>query len=250
MFKIVLAMLGMLLFISVSAEASTQTVHLIVNGKKIMINPEPFLENGRVFVPIRFVTEELGATVDWDEQGNTVIICQENGDHYLKGQNGAPSTNLGIANNLIKAEDLKNILDDDKDNDLADYRQNHNGGDQIANDPLVVDVRKESDYDSGHIPGAIWIAPAENMAEPQSIKKLENLLHDHMSRGGKNEIVMYCYTGHTAGLLCGVLGAQGFSVKNLMYGYDIAWAGTKRADTPLPGAINENKDGAVEKCRG
>ncbi len=248
--KIVLASFGILLFISISAEAANQAVHLIINGKQVTVNPDPFLENGRVFVPIRFVAEELGATVDWDEQGNAVIICQENGNRYLKGQNGASGIDLGIENNLIKAEDLKNILDDDKDNDLVDYRRNHNDGDQIANDPLVVDVRKESDYYSGHIPGAIWIAPVENMAETQSIKKLKNLLNDHVVQGGKNEIIMYCYTGHTAGLLCGILGAQGFNVKNLMYGYDIAWAGTKSVDTPLPGAVYENKDGVEKKCGG
>jgi len=47
------------------------------------------------------------------------------------------------------------ILDDDLDNDMCDYRTNHNGGDIIGNDPLILDLRSSKDYDLGHIPSAI-----------------------------------------------------------------------------------------------
>ena len=176
-----------------------------------------------------------------------MIINKDEGDRYLKGQNFSSGTDLGIINNLINASDLRNILDDDRDNELADYRQGHNGGDQITNDPLVVDLRKKEDYDTRHIPEAVWVAAAENMAEAQNVQKLKSLLEKHIADGGKNEIVVYCYSGNTSGLVAGVLGTQGLPMKNLMYGFDIAWRGTSNAYNPIYAPM-EDSNGQKQLC--
>lgn len=246
--KVVLILAGLLLILVAYAEAGDRVVKLIVNGQEVSVNPAPFISDGRVFVPVRFVAERLGARVDWNDGNSAVLISKDHGDSYLKGQNNAGGGDSGISNNLISAKALWDILDEDKDNDLADYRQGHSGGDSIANDPLVVDVRMEGDYNIGHIPGAVWIAEAEKMAETQNIEKLKSMLHDHVAGGGKDEIVVYCYTGNTSGILAGVLGAQVLKVKNMKYGFDIAWSGKKTADAPLPGAVMETRDGITKKC--
>jgi rhodanese-related sulfurtransferase len=225
----------------VYVEAADKPVGLIVNDRQIGVEPQPFIQDGRVFVPVSFIAEELGAQVVWDEENHSVCINQNQGDRYLKGQN-ISTTGMGIKNNLIKAVELKDILDDDKDDDLADYRNGHSGGDILANDPLVVDLRKKEDYDARHIPGAAWIAEAEIMAEMQNVQNLKSLLEKHVADGGKNEIVLYCGTGNTSGLVAGVLGAQGLPVRNLMYGFDIAWRGTNMADDPIYAPM-EDSDG-------
>ncbi|MHB1043117.1 MAG: rhodanese-like domain-containing protein [Eubacteriales bacterium] len=251
MFKrVILILSGLFLIFVAYAEAGDREVKLIVNGQEISVNPAPYISDGRVFVPVRDIAEKLGARVNWDDGNSAVLISQDQGDSYLKGQNNVAGGTSGISNNLISAKALKDILDEDKDNDLADHRQGHSGGDSIANDPLIVDVRKEGDYNTGHIPGAVWIAGAEKMAESQNIEKLKNMLQSHVAGGGKDEIVVYCYTGNTSGLLAGVLGAQGLKVKNMMYGFDIAWAGKKTADASLPGAVMETRDGDTKKCGG
>jgi len=240
--NIICIVIGILLFSMVCVEAADKPVGLTVNDRQIAVETQPFIQDGRVFVPVSFIAEELGTQVVWDEESHTVRINQDQGDRYLKGQNISTDTDVGIKNNLIKAVELKDILDDDKDDDLADYREGHSGGDLLANDPLVVDLRKKEDYDARNIPGAVWIAEAENMAEVQNVQNLQNLLKKHVTDGGKNEIIIYCYTGNTSGLVAGVIGAQGLPVRNLMYGFDIAWKGTSIADDPIYAPM-EDSDG-------
>lgn len=247
--KIIFILAGLMLFAAVCAEAAGTAIKLVINDQPAVVEPGPMLNKGRVFVPVRFIAEHLGAQVQWNDKNRAVIINFQQGDRYLKGQNNASGTNTGISNNFISASELKNILDDDKDNNLADYRPGHNGGDQIANDPLVVDVRQQSDYKAKHIPGAVWIESAENMAESQNIQKLKSLLDEHVAGGGKKEIVVYCYTGNTSGLVAGVLGAQGLPVKNMSFGFDIAWEGTKRADNAIRAPM-ENSGGKTIECGG
>ena len=247
--KIFIMAVLFLLFSATCVQAFEKGLSLIVNGKNITLNPSPLIFDGRVFVPIRSVAEELGAQVNWDPVSRTVVVEQSQGNRYLKGLNNETDKDKGIMANLAKAVDLKSVLDDDMDNHLADYRDGHNGGDQINNDPLIVDVRKQDEYDSAHIPGAVWIAPAENMGETPNINKLIDLLSEHKARGGKNEIVVYCYTGNTSGLVAGVLGAQGLPVKNLMYGFDIGWRGTKHPEKAVLAPM-EDSGGKTTECGG
>ncbi|MBF7084735.1 hypothetical protein IT084_17500 [Desulfallas sp. Bu1-1] len=101
----------------------------------------------------------------------------------------------------------------------------------------------QKDYETSHIPTAIWIANAEEMGDSENIKKLKAKLNAHISNGGKNEIIAYCYTGHTAGLVCGVLGTLGFNIKNLMYGYSLAWDGSQKPHIPYLEAPKEDQYG-------
>lgn len=60
-------------------ERSTVTfdtpICLTVNGTYLAMDTEPFLYNGTTFVPIRFVSEALGADrVDWDSSSRTAVI--------------------------------------------------------------------------------------------------------------------------------------------------------------------------------
>lgn len=247
--NIICILIGILFFSALYAEAADKAIGLVINSEQIHVEPQPFIREGRVFVPVGIIAEKLGAQVIWNREHYSVCISQDQGNRYLKGQNISSGAVVGITNNLIKAAELKDILDDDKDDDLTDYREGHSGGDILANDPLVVDLRKKEDYDTLHIPGAVWVADAENMAEPQNINNLKSLLKKHVADGGKNEIVAYCSTGNTSGIVSGVLGSQGLAVKNLMYGFDIAWRGTKMVDYPVYAPMEDNT-GQKHLCGG
>lgn len=55
--------------------AFSQTpVQIIVNGKKISADTEPQIVNNRVMVPLKFIAQTLGATVNWDNQIKQVDI--------------------------------------------------------------------------------------------------------------------------------------------------------------------------------
>ncbi|ATF11258.1 copper amine oxidase [Brevibacillus brevis X23] len=45
-----------------------------VDGKAISLDTAPVLKNGRVFLPLRFISEQLNAEVKWQEEGKIVII--------------------------------------------------------------------------------------------------------------------------------------------------------------------------------
>ncbi|RJX40927.1 copper amine oxidase N-terminal domain-containing protein [Paenibacillus pinisoli] len=59
---------------------------LSVNGKIVTMDTVAELKNGRVFIPLRFIAESLGAKVDFDEKTRTILITSEDpsvGKHNL-----------------------------------------------------------------------------------------------------------------------------------------------------------------------
>ncbi len=45
-----------------------------VNGKNVKLDIKPVIKNGRIFLPLRFVSEQLQAKVIWQPKGKIVII--------------------------------------------------------------------------------------------------------------------------------------------------------------------------------
>ncbi|MCL1873741.1 MAG: stalk domain-containing protein [Clostridiales bacterium] len=78
-----LATLLILLFIFVSANLSWAAGPYIVyyNGKEIKFDVAPYEINGRLMVPVRTISETIGATVLWSEATETVTVLKpaENG---------------------------------------------------------------------------------------------------------------------------------------------------------------------------
>jgi len=68
--------LGLLLgMVGGQASASvTPTVKIIINGREIASDCEPVIINDRTYVPLRVVSENLGAQVTWKEDTKQVII--------------------------------------------------------------------------------------------------------------------------------------------------------------------------------
>lgn len=69
---------------------STHTITLVIGKKQITVNGETktldtaaSVKNARTYVPIRFVSEALGATVEWDSKGKSVYI-NTNGKPIVK----------------------------------------------------------------------------------------------------------------------------------------------------------------------
>ena len=47
---------------------------VLVNGKTVELDVHAVLLEGRVFVPLRFIAENLGSSVDWNQESQTVIV--------------------------------------------------------------------------------------------------------------------------------------------------------------------------------
>lgn len=108
-------------------------------------------------------------------------IIREASDAYLSS-NKAPN---------ISAEELYGMLYDD----------------DVENDPFVLSVRSSEHYEMGHIPGAINI-PWRQVAGEENLATLPT----------DKQIVVYCYTGHTASQITALLNAMGYDAVNLKFG--------------------------------
>ncbi|WP_217225312.1 SpoIID/LytB domain-containing protein [Desertibacillus haloalkaliphilus] len=56
-----------------------------VNGETVQLPEAPYIRNGRTLIPLRFVSEQLGAIVHWDEQTRDIIISAPNKHLNLRG---------------------------------------------------------------------------------------------------------------------------------------------------------------------
>lgn len=85
------------------ADADVQKIELqigdkasAVNGRTVMNDVAPIIVNDRTMIPLRFVSEALGAQVDWNEAARTVTIKQDGVtmrmtiDKMIDGFNAAP----------------------------------------------------------------------------------------------------------------------------------------------------------------
>jgi rhodanese-related sulfurtransferase len=76
-----------------------------------------------------------------------------------------------------------------------------------ANDPFVLSVRSGTHYEAGHVPTAVNIG-ATALLEPENLEQLPM----------DKQIVVYCYTGHTAAHVNGVLGILGYHSVSMKFG--------------------------------
>ncbi|MCL6478655.1 MAG: NPCBM/NEW2 domain-containing protein [Peptococcaceae bacterium] len=95
--------IGALLFGATLVYASTRTVEIlaefndikiVVNGKLIKSQQEPFVNGGRIFLPLRTVAEALQQQVNWED--NTAIITGGNSPKSLTLQDLFIPVNSGL----------------------------------------------------------------------------------------------------------------------------------------------------------
>ena len=59
---------------SVPPGLAAADIRLLIDGTVIEASPQPFIQNDRTLVPLRVISEQLGADVEWDDQDRTVHI--------------------------------------------------------------------------------------------------------------------------------------------------------------------------------
>ncbi|NLG85836.1 MAG: hypothetical protein GX489_01215 [Firmicutes bacterium] len=55
-------------------KAVYRNIVVVVDGKANVPSEEPFIVDGHVYVPLRYIAQALGAQVDWDNNNNRVLI--------------------------------------------------------------------------------------------------------------------------------------------------------------------------------
>jgi len=62
--------------LTVSVKAA-DNISIIVNGKPLQTDSQPFTENGRIMVPLRAIFEALNAQVDWKDSTKTITAIKQ-----------------------------------------------------------------------------------------------------------------------------------------------------------------------------
>ena len=103
---IMATLIGGVLMVNANADVS-----VTVDGNKVVFpDAKPFIdENGRTLIPVRFVTEDLGATVEWNAQDREVYITKDGVNIMIRiGQE------MILVNGRTKAMDTKAIIKEDR----------------------------------------------------------------------------------------------------------------------------------------
>lgn len=121
-----------------------QPIRIFINGKEVQTSVPPQMIDDSVFVPVRFVSEQLGAQVEWDSASRSVMIMtqinniqQPQLDNNIDNQqssNKLPTTSTGEIDTerikaLEKAEELKTKSQEfsEKTKPYTHYRGQING---------------------------------------------------------------------------------------------------------------------------
>lgn len=82
------------------------SISVFINNEYLISDAEPIIQSGRTLVPLRAISEKMGATVDWDSRKSMITITKQNfvltfnvgSRKYVK--NGVP-TNTDVAPRII-----------------------------------------------------------------------------------------------------------------------------------------------------
>lgn len=99
--------LSLCLINGVSATESVKDIKIEINGKNVVSDVAPFIDNDRTLVPIRVISENLGYSVNWDNQTRKVTV--KNNDKSIELTIGRKDVNVnGNKSSIDVAPMIKN----------------------------------------------------------------------------------------------------------------------------------------------
>lgn len=122
--------------IGINFNIPPKSVNIVLDGKLLDSNSTgAFIDNnGRIQIPVRYISETLGATVDWDSatkkiaitfRDKTIVFILENRDYKINGENNIMDTAATIVSGRtvvpirFLVEALGATVDWDKDTNTA-----------------------------------------------------------------------------------------------------------------------------------
>lgn len=84
---LMLCMVILLFMVLTSPVYAADDIKLVIDGKKIDTSPSPVIKNDRTLVPLRLISEHLGAAVEWNETNRSVHITKAERSAVLRIDN-------------------------------------------------------------------------------------------------------------------------------------------------------------------
>jgi hypothetical protein len=175
--------LSLILVVAAAAWATSGTVpinvtyrdiKIVTNGNTVTADPalgEPFIYNGRTYIPIRMAAQALGLTVDWIDWTNMVTISGSTSSTELEALR---TENAALRDKITRLEegggdlsDLESTLFDDYETALGD----------VELDDLTLD----GDEDDVDVTIEVDLADFESEWDDLSNSEIENFIDDIVS---------------------------------------------------------------------
>ena len=137
-------------------------IKISVDGKEVNSDTEPFIVDGRTFVPIRVISEALGVNINWNNVTKTVeisnpsiiaitprisLIKYTNGDIYLGETNNGKKHGHGYMLTSYGAENIANYVNDNAVGyGITSWEEYYDGNNIIMVTYLGDDIPKDADY--------------------------------------------------------------------------------------------------------
>ncbi len=184
----VMLLLTLILVMAASAEATVASkpinvdyvdIKLFVNGNAITLQPdeEPFIFNGRTFVPIRFVSEALGQSVEWID--------------WIKAVKITGGSSAALAEKDKEIQDLKNQIaslkrqlddeEEDEDGDLSDLEDQLRSDYDSLEDVDIDDISLSGDEDEVDVQIDVDLGEYDDEWEDLNDSDIEDFLDDLVS---------------------------------------------------------------------
>lgn len=84
-FRFLAAVIAVFAAISASAWAAPQDIAVIVDDSRFYPDDPVIVEDGRAYIAVRVIAEQLGAAVTWHQDTQTVELISEHGDELVFG---------------------------------------------------------------------------------------------------------------------------------------------------------------------
>ncbi|MDD2553215.1 MAG: NPCBM/NEW2 domain-containing protein [Desulfotomaculaceae bacterium] len=129
---------ALVLGIAVGAYADNG-IRIFVNGQQVTSDVQPFIQDGRTMVPLRVISEALGAEVAWDQDTQTVTIVTK------AEEPGEEPQEIPAVNDLTK--DIVNLSDLQPANQTPDRVFFKNWGENEAGPTGVFSIANKKYFD-------------------------------------------------------------------------------------------------------
>ncbi len=131
-------------------KAYYQNFKIVVDGRQLVTEEEPFVVDGRTYVPVRVIGEAVGANVEWDEANGRVLITTNKELSNEKYQEAYQAgLKAGEVNAYWKALQEAQSQIASETNKKKDYEKGYKDGQ--AKGDLDGFAAGERDYDRGRL---------------------------------------------------------------------------------------------------
>jgi hypothetical protein len=104
--KLITLLLLLILSIGAFPALAQNNISVIVNGTEVSFDSQPFLEQDRIMVPFRAISEALGITVEWNETDQSITGYVDNRE-YLHMKIGSTQATINF---ILKETDVAPVL--------------------------------------------------------------------------------------------------------------------------------------------